>query len=1006
MSVKSREEREREVREQYDEITDKLFSDRSALKDFLSFSGTHYKLPSENTMMIFLSNPNAKMVTDYDTWQKLGRQVKHGKNSIAAFENGRLKHYFDISQTYGKNVKSRWLIDITNAKKLLEQISARETRDFGSLTNCIDFLSDRQSGANFAALAETLNIPAEQRRGFYNSARTMVRAVVAARCCYHSKFNYKSADALDLSAVDMLKNKAELEKLLEYVQKNAKAVLLSIEKDITEIQRRAIYERGNQADLVRGGQDVLPRNQGGERQEVSARPADVRVSGGAVARSDGRGAGADEQADRLLRQEVAGVYGGELSSGHSGAEGQNVVGADTEADRQGSRGNGVELGTGIREEQSPTAHVSRNSAVGEDEVARSQSQSDDGNRPQTARINNSAEADKAPADFVSEKSFAEQVDEVLKGTAPAYSALKVCDTPQILLDVGCEQLPMLYTQKHLNEAVKPKTASHGRTHAHGLDVDKIKQMPKLLAEPVMVLDSLTKNDSIIVVTSEIDNDNLPIIASIKTNGSGIYELENIDANFITSIYGRNGFESFINRTLQNDALLYYDKNKSQELFSCLGLQSSEAINNLDPNIIIHQSRNIVKGSEEKISEDRQNFEQITLDSAPESATYSTNPAKPQEKHDFRITEDTELGAGGLKTKFRDNIAAIETLKKIERENRLATPDEQQILAKYVGWGGLSQAFDSGNGAWTNEYKQLRALLTDDEYKAAAESTLNAHYTSPEVIGAMYKALDNFGFESGNVLEPSMGVGNFFGCLPEKMRGSKLYGVELDDITGRIAKQLYQTADIQINGFEKTDFPDNFFDAAIGNVPFGNYGISDARYNKENFLVHDYFFAKTLDKVAPGGVVAFITSKGTLDKANPKVREYLAKRADLIGAIRLPNNAFKGANTEVTSDIIFLQKREKMAVELPDWCYTAKNSDGITVNQYFIDNPEMVLGKLEFTSGQFGQEVTCSPIEGEKLSEQLDRAVSRLRANVAVKKRACGSRRLTSAQSNRRYPTSS
>ena len=907
----------------------------------------------------------------------------------------------------------------------------------------------------------------------------------------------------------MLKNKAELEKLLEYVQKNAKAVLLSIEKDITEIQRRAIYERGNQADLVRGGQDVLPRNQGGERQEVSARPADVRVSGGAVARSDGRGAGADEQADRVLRQEMAGVYGGELSSGHSGAEGQNVVGADTEADRQGSRGNGVEFGAGVREEQSPSAHVSRNSAVGEDEVARSQSQSDDGNRPQTARINNSAEADKAPADFVSEKSFAEQVDASLNGTLPFYTSLKVCDTPKILLDIGCEQLPMLYTQKHLNEAVKPKTASHGHTHAHGLDVDKIKQMPKLLAEPVMVLDSLTKNDSIIVVTSEIDNDNLPIIASIKTNGSGIYELENIDANFITSIYGRNGFESFINRTLQNDALLYYDKNKSQELFSCLGLQSSEAINNLDPNIIIHQSRNIVKGSEEKISEDRQNFEQITLDSAPERATYSTNPtaaepvneeppadldkfyvnpeteqvtwiyynpdssaggqlvytyfdfddiltasekdnpldylletskqtvldkgmdgfdeavaefmtnsesisnrdenyleklialseqkknratystipAEPQEKHDFRITEDTELGAGGAKTKFAANIAAIRTLKAIESEKRLATPDEQQILAKYVGWGGLSQAFDSGNGAWTNEYKQLRALLTDDEYKAAAESTLNAHYTSPEVIGAMYKALDNFGFESGNVLEPSMGVGNFFGCLPEKMRGSKLYGVELDDITGRIAKQLYQTADIQINGFEKTDFPDNFFDAAIGNVPFGNYGISDARYNKENFLVHDYFFAKTLDKVAPGGVVAFITSKGTLDKANPKVREYLAKRADLIGAIRLPNNAFKGASTEVTSDIIFLQKREKMAVELPDWCYTAKNSDGITVNQYFIDNPEMVLGKLEFTSGQFGQEVTCSPIEGEKLSEQLNRAVSRLRANVAVQKRA-------------------
>lgn len=944
MSVKSREEREREVREQYDEITDKLFSDRSALKDFLSFSGTHYKLPSEHTMMIFLSNPNAKMVTDYDTWQKLGRQVKHGKNSIAAFENGRLKHYFDISQTYGKNVKSRWLLDISNAKKLLEQISARETRDFGSLTNCIDFLSDRQSGANFAALAETLNIPAEQKRGFYNSARTMVRAVVAARCCYHSKFNYKSADALDLSAVDMLKNKAELEKLLEYVQKNAKAVLLSIEKDITEIQRRAIYERGNQADLVRGGQDVLPRNQGGERQEVSARPADVRVSGGAVARSDGRGAGADEQADRVLRQEVAGVYGGELSSGHSGAEGQNVVGADTEADRQGSRGNGVEFGAGVREEQSPSAHVSRNSAVGEDEVARSQSQSDDGNRPQTARINNSAEADKAPADFVSEKSFAEQVDASLNGSLPFYTSLKVCDTPKILLDIGCEQLPMLYTQKHLKSAIKPDSS---KEHFHGLDIAQIKKLPELLQNPVMVYDSLSRNDSIVVLTSEYDKNDNPIIASIKPNGEGRYELETIESNFITSVHGRENFISQFKKAQEQDKILFCDKKKSQEMFERWGLQLSELTNTLDFNIIIHQSRNIVKRFEEKISEDRQDFEQITLDSAPERATYSTNPAKPQEKHDFRITEDTELGAGGLKTKFRDNIAAIETLKKIERENRLATPDEQQILAKYVGWGGLSQAFDSGNGAWTNEYKQLRALLTDDEYKAAAESTLNAHYTSPEVIGAMYKALDNFGFESGNVLEPSMGVGNFFGCLPEKMRGSKLYGVELDDITGRIAKQLYQTADIQINGFEKTDFPDNFFDAAIGNVPFGNYGISDARYNKENFLVHDYFFAKTLDKVAPGGVVAFITSKGTLDKANPKVREYLAKRADLIGAIRLPNNAFKGANTEVTSDIIFLQKREKMAVELPDWCYTAKNSDGITVNQYFIDNPEMVLGKLEF-----------------------------------------------------------
>ena len=359
----------------------------------------------------------------------------------------------------------------------------------------------------------------------------------------------------------------------------------------------------------------------------------------------------------------------------------------------------------------------------------------------------------------------------------------------------------------------------------------------------------------------------------------------------------------------------------------------------------------------------------------------------QENNSFHITDETDIGTGGLKTKFQNNIAAITTLKTIESESRSATPEEQKILAKYVGWGGMPQAFDHANEQWSKEYKQLRELLTDDEYKAAAESTLNAHYTSPEIIGAMYKALNNFGFNGGNVLEPAMGVGNFFGCMPESMNNdSRLYGVELDSLTGRIAQQLYPQADIRVQGFEKSDFPDNFFDAAIGNVPFGNYGVADRRYDKEHFLIHDYFFAKTLDKVAPGGVVAFVTSKGTLDKTNPKVREYLAKRADLIGAIRLPNNAFKNANTEVTSDIIFLQKREKMAVEMPDWAYTGRNSDGMPINQYFIDHPDMVLGKLEYTTGAYGQEVTCTPIEGEKLSEQLDRAVAKLRADMKVQKR--------------------
>jgi len=357
-----------------------------------------------------------------------------------------------------------------------------------------------------------------------------------------------------------------------------------------------------------------------------------------------------------------------------------------------------------------------------------------------------------------------------------------------------------------------------------------------------------------------------------------------------------------------------------------------------------------------------------------------------DQSNFKI-EDNILSDGGQKTRYAANVTAIRTLKQIETEGRVATADEQKILSQYVGWGGIPQAFDSENSKWSSEYAELKELLTDEEYVAARGSTVNAHYTTPTVINAIYKAIDNMGFKNGNVLEPAMGVGNFFGCMPEKMRDSKLFGVELDSITGRIAQQLYPNANIQIKGYEKTDFPDNFFDLAVGNVPFGNYPVADKRYDKEKFPIHDYFFAKTLDKVAPGGIVAFITSKGTLDKANSKTREYLAKRADLIGAIRLPNNAFKeNANTGVTSDIIFLQKREKMAVELPDWCYIGNNEDGIPVNQYFLDHPEMILGKTSEDGRMYGgYNTTCVPIEGADLAKQLDKAIAQLKANITVKK---------------------
>ena len=315
----------------------------------------------------------------------------------------------------------------------------------------------------------------------------------------------------------------------------------------------------------------------------------------------------------------------------------------------------------------------------------------------------------------------------------------------------------------------------------------------------------------------------------------------------------------------------------------------------------------------------------------------------QKAQNFHITDDA-LGLGTAKEKFHRNIAAIRILKNVESENRQATPKEQQILSQYVGWGGLADAFDDSKTNWSNEYQELKLLLTAEEYEQARSSTLNAHYTSPAIIQSIYGALGKMGFRKGNVLEPAMGIGNFFGMLPETMQDSHLYGVELDSITGRIAKQLYPNADIQIKGFEKTDYPNDFFDVAVGNVPFGQYKVSDKAYDKKNFLIHDYFFAKTLDKVRPGGVIAFVTSKGTMDKKNPEVRKYLAQRAELLGAVRLPNTAFKeNAGTEVTSDILFFKKRDRMIDVEPDWVHVTEKN-GIPMNQYFADHPEMIVGK--------------------------------------------------------------
>lgn len=855
----------------------------------------------------------------------------------------------------------------------------------------------------------------------------------------------------------------------------------------------------------------------------------------------------------------------------------------------------------------------------------------------------------------SEKTFAEQINDVLNGVFPKYSNLKVCDTPQILVDIGCDRLPMLYTQRHLKDALHEKSPNNA--HWHGLTLEQICNIPHLLESPVIIMDSLSPNKSadksIVICLNNVDNDNAPIIVSVKPNGQGIYEMENVSSNFITSIYGKeNGFANYVERAAKSNNILFWDKEKSQALFSCQRLQLPEAINNLDSNIIIHQSRNIVKGKQQENSadissndvksfttlseptitcewsesnyfEDGKTYSVAEFDTLMEQADsemvagakaaiekygsakawyeadaddefsqfmgydkvkftinmpdgqtiterqdagdgyggvidflkrYSiynsivpeleaakaahmadlvnevptpTNETQPEidkllgrlkldcdyylktgaEKHlwaetvekqiakinelyekmpenayftreqidDYEkkmlaikngevekpipyetptiannvlseekeatppvsestpisVTSDEQISlfetppvsetatipdkdaktekvekpkknvkastyhfdpdnvvVGGAAARCDANIAAIETLLKIESEKRLATPEEQKIMARYSGWGGTAQAFVADNenvsaDSWGARQTRLRELLTADEYTAARSSTLTSFYTPPEVIDSVYLALERFQFEGGNILEPSMGVGNFFAKMPDEMRAdSKIYGVELDSISGRIAKQLYPEDNIQIKGFEKTTFKNNSFDVVIGNIPFGDYGIADKAYDKYHFKIHDYFAAKAVDKVKPGGIVAIVTSKFTMDKKNDKARKYLAERCDLLGAVRLPSGTFKDADS-VTTDIIFLKKRTTMTSVIPDWVHVTQTADGIPCNKYFADNPDMVLGTMawdERMRGKYGADskvTTCYANSDTPLAQQLINAISKI-----------------------------
>ena len=1279
------------VKQAWFEINEHLRNNKQDYIEYLKFSSKMYKQPYSDAVLVFQQDRNATKIAEYKKWGRLGRYVRRGSHGVAVFgKNHTCRYLYDVTQTGGKELPEMWTLTDRNTPELLNTLNNRYNISAGSVKECIEAMT--ANSLNSAPIAESvqnaisqMGLDTKQAEIYRHSLDSVVQFVVSQRCNLSGKIDLH-AD-VDVSALDLIKNARDMILFSRAVQHAAKDTLFEIEKEVIAIDRKnealdnaktakqestsdrvddilqdLIKLKFSQEQVLALKQAVVAAAQNGEhniRHWVSVRysPDELRHISSLLS---------DYYAQSVIEQTLdpKGIlndyytYVNELNG--------RLKLSDMFSHHDYSDEQKAMLQQGFSEEISITVLNEVDERLTVDEIKtffEMFHQAVDGQidphdvqiyldkaviehskqNVQAVEVQDNSVNTNSVGVAKSEKSFAEQVDDVLAGKANRYNDLKVCDTPQILLDVGCEQLPMFYTKRHLHDALKPKGNTGESIHYHGLNAEQIKKMPMLLENPVIIYDSLSRNDSIIIVTSELDNEKMPIIAAIKPNGKAKYDLELVESNFVMSFHGRNNFENQINRAVEQNKVLYYNKEKSQELFSVLGLQLSKGLNILDSNIIIHQSRNIVKSKQQENSadissndvktsaalseptitcewsesnyfEDGKTYSVAEFDTLMEQADsemvagakaaiekygsakawyeadaddefsqfmgydkvkftinmpdgqtiterqdagdgyggvidflkrysiYSsiipeleaakaahmadlvnevptpTNETQPEidkllgrlkldcdyylktgaEKHLWAETVEKQIAkinelyekmpenayftreqiddyekkmlaikngevekpipyetptiadnvlseekkttpsvsesipisstsdeqislfetpqediktekvekpkknvkastyhfdpdnvvVGGAAARCDANIAAIETLLKIESEKRLATPEEQKIMARYSGWGGTAQAFVADNenvsaDSWGARQTRLRELLTANEYNAARSSTLTSFYTPPEVIDSVYLALERFQFEGGNILEPSMGVGNFFAKMPDEMRAdSKLYGVELDSISGRIAKQLYPEDNIQIKGFEKTTFKNNSFDVVIGNIPFGDYGIADKAYDKYHFKIHDYFAAKAVDKVKPGGIVAIVTSKFTMDKKNDKARKYLAERCDLLGAVRLPSGTFKDADS-VTTDIIFLKKRTTMTSVIPNWVHVSETANGIPCNQYFVDNPDMVLGTMawdERMRGKYGADskvTTCYANSDAPLAQQLINAISKI-----------------------------
>ena len=920
--------------------------------DFLSLAGRLYKYPYPDQLMIYAQRPDATACASYDVWNgRMNRYVRRGAKGIALLDDAgdrlRLRYVFDLADT-GTRANSRdpWLWTLEDRHRIpvaamLERRYGADAADlpqqFADVAGMLadDYWAGHEQEIGGILANSMLEEYDELNRGLaFKRARAVTTSTTFAllsRCGYSPEKHFGHEEFRQVYEFD---TPAAVAALGTAVSESSREVLLQIAAVVRQVEREVTEERrlwDEQHSITVHAERGLSGP--GHRAEPAAdAPGQVR-----------------QDAENLSEGEPAGPLQPPAS------EWEAVPAPD--GDRPGSE---AAAGT----DDAPAGE--RRGSDGGPESPRPDGVDRPDERLQSAgRGSDPERTDLQLSFFATEAEQIAQIDQRAETEQVSAFSFSEADWRAALasgsgFERGKERIAAYYaenhTQKERMEFLKKEYGTGGRswTFQDGssgfLDYDasgiKLRSYPNG-QEQRLKWPEVEKRIHVLIAAGQYLDEaeqKVPDEKDTRTEGEILRE-------------------KLAERGIVNGHVVDSEK--------------------LDRDPFIRQVMADVTAREmERVAETAEPAPLELAQTEPPEPEISAPPAQ-----NFRIT-DEHLGEGGPKQKFARNVEAIRTLLAIEAEGRSATPEEQTVLSQYVGWGGLADAFDPEKDSWAKEYKELKGLLSEDEYAAARASTLNAHYTSPTVIRAIYNTVERMGFTSGNILEPSCGVGNFFGMLPESMAGSRLYGVELDSITGRIARQLYPEADITVAGFETTSQQD-FYDLAVGNVPFGNYKVNDKAYNNLGFSIHNYFFAKALDQVRPGGVVAFVTSRYTMDSKDSSARKYLAQRADLLGAVRLPNNAFKAnAGTEVVSDILFLQKLERPIDREPEWVQVGRTPEGFTVNQYFVDHPDIVLGELSAESTQYGREdVTVNPIEGADLAEQLKEATAKIQGRYVAVERA-------------------